>query len=141
MTRTCKQCGEKFEKGDVPKEYLYSCGYCSRGCRRKYRREDKRCYDCKKELPDDYEKSMCPRCLEKSRNRQKKKQERYKREGRCPACRDKLPADGRNWDGVYCPECQEKYRNDNFYGEFATDAEIRNGLHTDMVENKLDLED
>ena len=139
-------CGTEFEKSDVPKEYLYNHNLCSRGCNKKNQREyyeerknSGKCPKCGEPVLED--SIYCQECLEKVKEKMKEKYERYKREGKCPTCGYELPTDGRNWDGVYCPECQEKYRNDKFYGEYATDAEIRNGLHTDMVENKLDLED
>ena len=76
MTRTCKQCGEKFEKSDVPKEYLYDHNLCSRGCKKKYQRKyyeerknSGKCPKCGESVLEDG--IYCQECLEKENQRTK----------------------------------------------------------------------
>ena len=105
MIRKCNTCDKKITPESVDKRWMYESGVCSYKCERQRKRQQR---------------------------------EKWRKKNICRDCFDELPD---RWDYSRCPECLEKNRNYQFENIWATDAEIRNGLHTDMVENKLDLED
>ena len=126
----CPKCGDPSAQGRVLCENCLEKDAKRHQKKAEQYKEEGKCVTCGEPARGD--SIYCQECLEKDR----KKYQRRKEEGKCTDCGKELSL---HWNNVLCPECLEKDRNYEFYGEYATDAEIRNGLHTDMVENKLDV--
>jgi len=76
MSRTCRVCGNQFNKDEVRPSH-YESYFCSSTCSAKQRKElrekhikERKCRDCGDDLPPPYlwDDKRCPECLEKNRN-------------------------------------------------------------------------